>query len=121
MHFNLLVLLSLGKCHEHHFTHDAKFMKMHQFAFVQKCPALTSNAIQCLKPPPSSKRPVDLTKYVDRYNGGHNFGVLAAKLNAISDLIMIPQLKKVKNSLEYIPYGGQLLEMIKNIRSIFRL
>ena len=60
-------------------------------------------------------------KYVDRYNGGHNFGVLAANLNAISDLIMIPQLKKVKNSLEYIPYGGQLLEMIKNIRSIFRL
>ena len=60
-------------------------------------------------------------RYTGYYNGGHNFGVLAAKLNAISDLIMIPQLKKVKNSLEYIPYGGQLLEMIKNIRSIFRL
>lgn len=64
---------------------------------------MPSNALT----PPPSKRPVDLNKYVDRYNGGHNFGVLAAKLNAKSDPIMILQLKKVKNSLEYIPYGGQ--------------
>ena len=34
MHFNLLVMLPLEKCHEQHSTHDAKLMKMHQFAFV---------------------------------------------------------------------------------------
>ena len=28
-----------------------KFMKMHQFAFVQKCPALTSTALPPLLPP----------------------------------------------------------------------
>ena len=56
---------------------------------------------------PSSKRPVDVNKYVDRYNGGHNLGVSSAKLNAISDLIMIPH---QNICLEYIPYGGQLFE-----------
>ena len=45
---DLLVLFSLKKCHEHHSTHDEKFMKIHQFAFIQKCPALTSTAL----PPP---------------------------------------------------------------------
>ena len=40
-------------------------MKMHQFAFVQKCPALKSTAL----PPPPPKRPVDVkrgkSEYVD--------------------------------------------------------
>lgn len=39
-------------------------MKMHQFAFIQKCPALTSTAL-----PPSPKHPVDVkrgeSEYVD--------------------------------------------------------
>lgn len=70
---------------------------------------------------PLSKRPVDVNKYVDRYNGGHNLGGQYCKTKCDKWSDHDPALKKVKNSLEHIPYGGQLFEMIKNIRSIFRL
>ena len=48
--YTLMVLLSIKLCHEHRSTHNIKFMKMDQFTFVQKCPALTITAI--LPPPP---------------------------------------------------------------------
>ena len=38
-------------------------MKMHQFAFVQKCPALTSTAL----PPSPPKRPVDVKRGKSEY------------------------------------------------------
>ena len=55
--YTLMVLLSIKLCHEHRSTHNIKFMKMDQFTFVQKCPALTFTA---LLPPPPPKRTVYL-------------------------------------------------------------
>ena len=44
-------------------AHGVKFMKMHQFAFVQKCPALTSTAL-----PPPSPLNVQLTLSGEKVN-----------------------------------------------------
>ena len=54
--YTLMVLLSIKLCRKHRSTHNIKFMKMDQFTFVQKCPALTFTAL----PPPPPKRTVDL-------------------------------------------------------------
>ena len=63
--YTWMVLLSIKLCHEHRSTHNIKFMKMDQFAFVQKCPALTFTA---LPPPPLNIQLTSMgggTKYVD--------------------------------------------------------
>ena len=44
-------------------AHGVKFMKMHQFAFVQKCPALTSTAL-----PPPTPLNVQLTLSGEKVN-----------------------------------------------------
>ena len=63
--YTWMVLLSIKLCHEHRSTHNIKFMKMDQFAFVQKCPSLMFTA---LPPPPLNIQLTSMgggTKYVD--------------------------------------------------------